>query len=185
MKIAVIGPQNTGKSTFVKDFVNAFPEFKTPLETYRDVVKKNNLSINQRTGIESQRLIRDFIYEQTKVSEDGTVFDRCLIDNYIYSLYGFSRGNVSSDFLRESEGMMQESVLEIDHFFFIPTSLAVPLVEDTLRDTQVSYVDTINRMFIDTLFALVRTHAIQVSTIGGTREERIIQAREALSNSRH
>lgn len=43
-KIAVIGPQNTGKSTFVKDFVNAFPEFKTPLETYRDVVKKNNIS---------------------------------------------------------------------------------------------------------------------------------------------
>jgi signal recognition particle receptor subunit beta len=43
MKIAVIGPQNTGKSTFVKDFLLEFPAYKTTQKTYRDIVTENNL----------------------------------------------------------------------------------------------------------------------------------------------
>ncbi len=181
MKVAVIGPQNTGKSTFVSDFIGAFPQFSTPTESYRDVIKKNNLSINQLTGTASQTLIRDFIYQQVESAPDNTVFDRCLIDNYIYTWYAYTQGNVEESFLQETENMMRESVAHIDLFLFIPTALSIPLVEDALRDTNSGYIDCVNRMFIQTLFSLIEKTHIQVVSIGGSREERIQQVRTVLN----
>lgn len=181
MRVAVIGPQNTGKSTFVADFIRAFPQFATPAESYRDVIKKNNLSINQLTGTESQRLIRDFIYQQVETAADNTVFDRCLIDNYVYTWYAHTQGNIEEGFLRETENIMRESVAHIDLFLFIPTALSIPLVEDALRDTNSGYIDCVNRMFIQTLFSLIEKTHIQVVSIGGSREERIQQVRSVLS----
>lgn len=173
MRIAVIGPQNTGKSTFIKDFLTAFPQFSTTTETYRDVIRRNNLNINQLTGTESQRLIRDFIANQVATTPDSTVFDRCLIDNYVYTAYAYSQGNIDLAFLDETIGMMEETANAIDLYLLIPTSLSVPLVADALRDTSLGYVDSINRLFIDTLFALVQRKGINVGTVGGTREERV------------
>lgn len=180
MRVAVIGPQNTGKSTFVSDFVSSFPEFTSPTESYRDVIKSNNLSINQLTGTASQTLIRDFIYRQVETAPDHTVFDRCLIDNYVYTWYAHTQGNANKDFLDETERMMQESAEHIDLFLFIPTALSIPLVEDSLRDTNTAYIDCINRMFVQTLFSLIETSNIRVVSVGGSREERIQQARTAL-----
>lgn len=181
MRIAVIGPQNTGKSTFVKDFMVAFPQFTTPTETYRDVVKRNNLSINQLTGTEAQRLIRDFMNEQIAQAPDNTIFDRCLIDNYMYTWYAYTKGNTTEAFLRESEALMQESAEKIDLYLFIPSTLCIPLVEDTLRDTTPTYVDTINRMCMQIIFSLIRSKGIDVETIGGSREERIEAVRTILA----
>lgn len=180
MKVAVIGPQNTGKSTFVTDFIGAFPQFSTPTESYRDVIKKNNLSINQLTGTASQTLIRDFIYQQVESAPDNTVFDRCLIDNYIYTWYAYTQGNVEETFLKETERMMRESVAHIDLFLFIPTALSIPIVEDSLRDTNAAYIDSVNRMFIQTLFSLLDISNMRVQSIGGSREERIQQAQAVL-----
>ena len=60
MRIAVIGPQNTGKSTFIKDFLNEFSHYTTPEETYRTVIEDKDLAVNQKTSLESQKEIRDF-----------------------------------------------------------------------------------------------------------------------------
>lgn len=181
MRVAVIGPQNTGKSTFIRDFSDAFPQFKVPTETYRDLIRKKNLSVNQLTGTESQRLIRDFIAGQVERAEGDTIFDRCLIDNYVYTLYAFLKGNIEQAFMDETREMLLETVDDIDLYFFIPSTLAVPLEDDSLRDTNPAYVDAINRLFIDTLFMLTRERIIPVVTIGGTREERVADAASALS----
>lgn len=173
MKLAVIGPQNTGKSTFVHDFLAAFPEYSTPSATYRDIVRGKNLSINQLTGTDSQKHIRDFLYDQVVHADENTVLDRCVIDNYMYTLWAFTEGNTTMEFVEETKRMMIESLPYIDIYIFIPTTVAVKLVDDTLRDTNVSYVDTINRFFIETLFELVEAYHIRVVVISGNREERI------------
>ena len=39
MRIAISGTANTGKSTFVKDFIKKWPSYSTPKTTYRDIMK--------------------------------------------------------------------------------------------------------------------------------------------------
>ncbi|MEN9852238.1 MAG: hypothetical protein RI996_181 [Candidatus Parcubacteria bacterium] len=173
MKLAVIGPQNTGKSTFVQDFLAAFPKYSTPSTTYRDIVTDKKLSINQLTDTDSQKHIRDFLYDQVVHVDEHTVLDRCVIDNYMYTLWAFKEGNTTMEFVEETKRMMIDSLPYIDTYIFIPTTVAVKLVDDTLRDTSVSYVDTINRYFIETLFELVQTYHIRVVVISGSRQERI------------
>jgi nicotinamide riboside kinase len=173
MKLAVIGPQNTGKSTFVQDFLAAFPEYSTPSATYRDIVRGKNLSINQLTSTDSQKYIRDFLYDQVIHADENTVLDRCVIDNYMYTLWAFKEGNTTIEFVEETKRIMIESLSYIDTYIFIPTTVAVKLVDDSLRDTTVSYVDTVNRFFIETLFELIDAYKIRVVVISGNREERI------------
>jgi nicotinamide riboside kinase len=180
MRLAVTGPQNTGKSTFVQDLSAALPGFSVPTETYRDVIRKHNLSINQSTGLESQRLIRDFIVSQIQSAEGDTIFDRCVLDNYVYTWYAHTKGNIPDEFLEESKELLCKTASEIDLYLFIPSALSVSLVKDDLRDIDTAYVDTINRMFIETLFWLVRDCGVSVVTVGGAREERIDTVREAL-----
>lgn len=183
MRIAVIGPQNTGKSTFIRDLQEAFPQFKVPKETYRDVIRRHNLSVNRLTGTESQRLIRDFIFEQVTTAEPYTLFDRCLIDNYVYTKYAHMQGNIDDAFLQESEELLNRTARDVDLYLFIPSALAIPLENDELRDIEPHYVDTINRLFIEILFSLVKEHGIRVLTVGGTREGRIAALRAELNDS--
>ncbi len=173
MKLAVIGPQNTGKSTFVKDFISSFPEYSTPSLTYRDVVVEKELSINQLTDTQSQKHIRDFLYDQVVTVEGNILLDRCVIDNYIYTLCAYKDGNTTLDFVEETKRMMVESLPHIDTYIFIPTTVAVKLVDDSLRDTNTAYVDTVNRFFIETLFELIREYDIRVVVLSGNREERV------------
>lgn len=180
MRIAVTGPQNTGKSTFIKDFSEAFPTFTVPTKTYRDVIKRHNLSVNRMTGVESQRLIRDFIAEQIRSSQSKTIFDRCLLDNYVYTAYAHRTGGIPEEFYNETRTMLYETASEIDLYLFIPSAVSIPLQNDHLRDIDPEYVDSINHLFIETLFSLVRDCGIRIATVSGTRDQRIEGARSAL-----
>lgn len=181
MRIAVIGPQNTGKSTFIADFRTVFPHYKVPERTYRDVIEEKGLAINQVTTAESQRMIRDFMYrEMSQNVEPNSIFDRCLIDNYVYSSVQYERGTIEKSFIEETKRMMHEQLSMVDLYLFIPTAVSIPLVEDGVRDTTASYIDAVNDMFLRTLFELVRTHHITVKVISGTREERIDQVKRLI-----
>ncbi len=179
MRIAIIGPQNTGKSTFLQDLLVAFPHYATPKLTYRDVVKRGNLQINQKTTEESQRAIRDFLYEQISTNaEKDILFDRCVIDNYIYTKAGCE---ISNEFLKETGEMMYRHLDCLDALFFIPTTVAVKLEHDGTRDIDVSYLDKINRLFIETLFEIIKKTELPIHLVSGTRKERVDQAMKFLN----
>jgi len=184
MRLAVIGPQNTGKTTFVKDFIKAFPHYKTPKETYRDVVKKHKLKINQETSEESQREIRDFLYRQIKSTQgENVIFDRSLLDNYIYTLAKYREGKIRKSFLDETKNIMLVSLRHIDRLILIPTAAGIELVDDTLRDTDKLYIDHINKLFLEEIIDLVRESPIPVWVVSGSRESRIEQLKEKLNHS--
>ena len=182
MRLAVIGPQNTGKSTFIKDFIQHFSNYVTPFETYRDVIKNNNLEINQKGSEENQRLIRDFLYKQiTENKESNVLFDRCVIDNYVYSLSLYEDGKVSLEFLNETFNLLLKHLEFLDGLIFIPTAVAVKLVDDAMRDTDTKYIDKINRFFTKTLFLINKQKPIEIFVISGDRDERINLTKDIFS----
>lgn len=181
MRIAVIGPQNTGKTTFLKDFLKEWNHYKTPQKTYRDVVEEKGLKINQLTNVESQKAIRDFLYSQIKQNkEHNIIFDRCLIDNFVYTYLAYEQGEIPKKFVEESEEMMKDSLKYIDMYLFIPTSVSVQLVNDVLRDIDTAYIDAVNNCFLKMLFDLSKKNHISIKVISGSREERIRQVKNII-----
>lgn len=174
MRLAVIGPQNTGKTTFLKDFIKAFPHYTTPKGTYRDVINRHRLKINRETSELSQLEIRDFIFNQIKNFQgENVIFDRSLLDNYVYSLAQYKQGKMRKKFIDETKRMMYTSLTHIDRLIFIPTAVGVGLVDDKLRDTDRLYIDYINKLFLEEILDLVRQSPIPVWVISGDRETRI------------
>ncbi len=181
MRLAIIGPQNTGKTTFVGDLLKAFPHYTTPKHTYRDVVRKRKLAINQKTGEESQREIRDFIFNQIKSFQgENVVFDRSLLDNYVYSLAQHAKGKIGKRFIEETRKMVYVSLTHVDRLIFIPTAAGVDLINDELRETDRLYIDYINKLFLEEILELARTSPIPIWIISGDRETRIETLRKKL-----
>lgn len=181
MRIAVIGPQNTGKTTFVEDFIKEFPHYSTPTKTYRDVIEENKLDVNQLSRIESQKLIRDFIFNQFKNnSQYNIIFDRCMIDNYVYTYVQYEKGYIPKWFVDETEAMMYDMLTEVDMYLFIPTAVAVPLVDDATRDIDKDYIDTVNYNFLRVLFYITRKYQSTVKVVSGSRKDRIDQVKKLL-----
>ncbi len=179
MRIAVIGPQNTGKSTFIQDFLKEFPHYVASGKTYRDVVTEGNLEINQKTSTESQKAIRDFMFGQLRHNtEYNVIFDRCLIDNFVYTCLQYEQGTIPKWFVDESEAMMRDTLQSVDLYLFIPTAVSVPLVNDELRDIDTSFIDATNTQFLRLLFELVRSNNITVKVISGSQKERIEQIKK-------
>ena len=181
MRIAVIGPQNTGKSTFVADFLEEFPHYTTPQKTYRDVIEEKNLDVNQLSGLESQKSIREFIFGQMRYNNEyNVIFDRCMIDNYVYTYVQYEKGQIPKWFVDETEAMMLDALTEVDVYFFIPTAVSVPLVADGTRDVDTSYIDTVNHHFLRILLDLSRKQHCTVKVISGTRKERVDHAKRII-----
>lgn len=178
MRLAVIGPQNTGKSTFIEHF----PHYSTPTETYRDVIKNNNLEINQKGSEVNQKMIRDFLYQQITTNEEMNIlFDRCVIDNYVYSLALYEEGRVSIEFLNQTFNLALKHLEYLDGLIFIPTAVSVKLVDDALRDTNTKYIDKVNRFFTKTLFLINKQKPIEIFVVSGDREERIKLTKDIFS----
>jgi nicotinamide riboside kinase len=184
MRIAIIGPQNTGKSTFLQDLLVAFPHYTTSKETYRDVIKQRNLQINRKTSKESQAAIRDFLYKQVSSNkEEHVVFDRSVIDNYVYTKAKHETGEIPSEFLQETEEMLYASLKHLDMLFFIPTTVSVKLEQDGVRDIDVAYLDKINHLFIEILFDVVQKTHFPVYVVFGTRSERVKRVEKFLTTT--
>jgi predicted ATPase len=151
MKIAVVGTQCIGKSTFIKDFLDKWSMYSTPTKTYRDVVKERNISINKLGSEESQQIILDFLVDQaTQYSKsDNVIFDRCILDNLAYSSWLHLNGKVSEKFLDTSRIIVRESLKLFDIIFFLPITKTSPvsLVEDGVRDTDPVYREEIDNIF--------------------------------------
>lgn len=181
MRIAVIGPQNTGKSTFIKDFLKEFPHYVSPGESYRDVIEDKKLQVNQKGSQSSQKEIRDFMFGQMRHNTTyNVIFDRCMIDNYIYTYVQYQKGEIPKWFVDETEAMMKDTLQSVDLYLFIPTAVSVPLVDDGTRDVNPKYIDAVNYHFLSVLFELARTHHITVKVISGSRKERMDQVKKLI-----
>lgn len=151
MKIAVSGTHNTGKSTYIQDFLKNWPMYETINTSYRDLIKDKNLSHSKEGTEESQKIILDYLVDQTIESckKDFVILDRCILDNLAYSTWLHLYDKVSEKFLDQSRILVRETLKMFDIIFFMPLTKVseIPLEDNNVRNT-----DPIYREEIDTIF---------------------------------
>lgn len=160
MRIAIIGAQNTGKSTLVDSFIKQWPMYKRPAKTYRDIIKEKNLPLNKEGSKESQRAILDALVDELQAvvasEEEFTIFDRCPVDNIAYSLWHYAKDTPGFDkeFIVISQSIASLSLKMLDVIFYVPVRKEIPLVEREGREC-----DTVYREEIDNIYdALVSSY---------------------------
>ncbi len=154
MKIAFMGTQCNGKSTLIKEFCKRWPMYKEVKSTYRKLIKTGKVTNNEEGTQESQKDILNAIIDDTqKATAEGgefLVFDRCVIDNIVYSLWLNEKGKVSNEFIMDTKRIAYEAVKAFDIIFYIPLREEIKIVPKKGRA-----LDPIYRQEIDNLFRAV------------------------------
>jgi predicted ATPase len=151
MKIAVIGTQCVGKSTYIKDFLKKWPMYTTPDKSYRDILKEKNLPHSANATSDTQVVILNFLIDQvTQYSkEDNVIFDRSVLDCLAYSSWLNLKGKLSDELLDQQRILVRETLRLYDVLFFLPITKVSPvdIKDDGFRD-----IDPIFREEIDFIF---------------------------------
>ena len=152
MRIAIVGTQNSGKSTVIKNFLEKWDMYENASPTYRDLIKKDT-KLNQLGSKESQEMIRNSLVEQAYKNKDKKycIHDRCILDNLIYSLWLADKGKIDDDqFITETFHMTRETLKLYDIIFILQLDNKNPIpfeVKDT-RDLDETYRKEINELFL-------------------------------------
>ncbi len=150
MKIAVIGTQCIGKTTFIEDFKKQWPMYKSPIRTYRDTINEENLSINESGTEASQRAILDALVDEvTTAKGDHIIFNRCVLDNIVYSMWLNAKGKVSDSFVKESINIARETLVFFDIILFCPITKHSPV---NIEEAPQRSIDPVFRNEVDILF---------------------------------
>lgn len=154
MKIALIGAQNTGKSTLVENFIKQWPMYKRPEKSYRDLIKEKNIKLNKEGDKESQRAILNALVDEIQgacASEDSkhVIFDRCTVDNIAHTLWHYAKDNpeFSREFVIDSQSIAAMTLKYLDVIFYVPIRKEIPLVERDGRETDLAYREEIDNIF--------------------------------------
>jgi hypothetical protein len=153
MRIAISGSACQGKSTLVNDIIAKWPMYKRSKESYRTYIKENNVKLNKEVSKESQLEILKLLLSDIKSSskEENVIFDRCCLDNIVYSLWSNAKStsDIDDEFIRECIPLVKESMHHLDIIFFLPiTSVApVPIAEKENRELDATYIAEIDNIF--------------------------------------
>ena len=153
MRIAFIGPQNSGKTTLIKEFLQRWPMYKQPEKTYRDLIKEKNLTLNKNATRDSQKIILDSLVEEAQQAcasgEKYLVFDRCVIDNIAYTLWHYAKETpgFTSEFIIDSKTIAAIGLKYIDLVFYVPARKEIPIQEKDTRETDEIFREEIDNIF--------------------------------------
>lgn len=185
--VGVIGTQNTGKSTFIKDLIGHYEgtenEFKTVGCDYRKKIEEAGLSINRKGNLAAQKIIMDTLVEQVDIirgmPEGNYVTDRTPIDAYAYTVYLFRHNpelGITRADLDEMMAKVKKSMSGYDLIVFIDLDNCqnVEVVDDTFRDTNLEYRKEIDQIFKETIVGLRSEIFGKLDTsIFGDRNQRV------------
>lgn len=194
-RIAVSAAQGMGKTTFINDFIETFPNFKSSGDSYRKLIKKKKLSINKNGNQESQEQILNAITDNIMKykKEDNVIHDRCPLDNLVYTLWlkAYGLGNITDDFVAKTIAIVKNSMAFLDVIFYIPILEGYPIPYMDEKETRER--DEVYRIEIDNFFKEIqRTYVANVPVffpfdtsdgapafieIFGTREQRIMMSK--------
>lgn len=192
MIYTVIGTQNTGKTTLINAFLEATPDFTTTELDYRKLIRAFELKINRNGNAPSQKLIFNSLlsqlidtFIQTKLdnSSKNTIFDRSIIDAYVYTLWLYENIYKNSDahhdeFVKVLSYMKEctlQNVNMYDKIFYIPLEQCtdVKIVADNFRDTDTHYRTQVDELFKYVLFDELYMFSDKITFVFGTTKERL------------
>lgn len=183
MRISISGTAAQGKTTLIKEFLNTWNMYSTPDSSYRDLIKGDNHS--KKTNKETQwNILNHMIDDMQKYSaDDFVIFDRCPLDNLIYSMWCFHKnvGDIDELFIEKCIPVVRESMSLLDIIFFIPITNVTDesIDDDGSRETDVEYIKEIDNFFKamhqnwmsgDTRFFPKEDRAALIEVFGTTQE---------------
>jgi hypothetical protein len=188
MRIAFSGAACTGKTTTIEAFLRKWSNYKFIQSNYRSLIKKTKKH-SRNNSKKNQEQILDIMVAETMqfTAHDKVVFDRCPLDNVIYSMWCYDKGmkGFTEKFIQESIQKVRESMRHLDIIFLCTRDLMPPVVPNGIRDTDTTYIEEINNLFKSTLKQVQR--GVEYSPffpagdspgfidIHGTTEERLAQ----------
>jgi len=153
MRIAIVGSACQGKTTLTNDFIKNWPAYKRSKESYRDLIKKEKIKINKEVDRDGQWKILNSLIDDLQSTEktDKIIFDRCPLDNLIYSMWSFdkNKSDIDKEFIDKCIPLVRESMRHLDIIFFIPiTRVAVVKTEEReLREIDKTFIEEIDNIF--------------------------------------
>tara|TARA_R110002051_G_scaffold250347_1_gene309678 strand:- start:4538 stop:5221 length:684 start_codon:yes stop_codon:yes gene_type:complete len=153
MRIAISGTGCQGKTTLIRDFLDQWPSYTTSKKTYRDVIKDNNLSHSSKTNKDTQWDVLNFMIDELQKTTKGdkVIFDRCPLDNLVYSIWSNEKknSNITEKFIKKCMPLVRESLRFIDIIFFTPITKVAPveIEEDGLRDSDLEFIEEVDHLF--------------------------------------
>ena len=154
MRIAVSGSACQGKTTFINDFLKEWPPYKQIDSSYRKILKQEKAPHSKESTQDLQwKILNCMIDDMQKNCEKGSkiIFDRCPLDNIVYSLWGNTKTPDKFDdkFINKCIPLVRESMRYLDIIFFTPiTRVApVPVVQDDKREIDEVYIKEIDNIF--------------------------------------
>ena len=153
MRIAICGTANVGKSTLIQDFLQEWDMYGREVKTYRDVLNEKGLPHSKKTTKESQKAILDYMVDTLKEFKKGdkVIFDRCPLDNLVYSMWAMSQedSDIDEDFIDECIPIVKEALTNLDIIFFIPMTKCnkIDIEDDGFRETDKQYIKEIDNFF--------------------------------------
>jgi len=153
MRISISGTISQGKTTLVNDFIRAWPNYKTPDSSYRDVLKEKNYPHSKNCNKEGQwAILNSMIDEMQKYSkDDNIIFDRNPLDCLVFSLWAAEMGtsDIDKEFIDKIIPIVREAMKNVDLIFFIPMTGVSPVaIEDNgKRETDPQYIGEIDHIF--------------------------------------
>ena len=151
--IAVIGSACQGKTTFINDFLKNWPSYAKSKESYRKALKEEKLKINKEVNKDGQWKILNCLIDdlQSTNKKDKIIFDRCPLDNLVYSMWSFSKlaSDIDKEFIDKCIPLVSESMRHLDIIFFIPITRVAPVKvkEKENREIDKEYIAEIDNIF--------------------------------------
>jgi hypothetical protein len=185
MLFTVAGTQNVGKTTFLQDFLKAFPEFTKPEVDYRKIILSKGLKINREGNLYSQESLFNFTLNDlfSRYSDvSHTILDRSILDAYVYTYWLYKNkpeeSGITEFTVLKQHQTVNNNIGRFDRIFYIPLSKCqnVVVVDDEFRDTDLEYRAQIGDIFNNTIKELNLKNVFEVY---GNREERIELVRNA------
>jgi len=172
MKIAISGAHSQGKTTLVKYLqdINVLTDFKFKTSLTRGM-QKAGYDINE-DGDEVTQLAIMTKHLQRLNEKGDTIYDRCALDGYAYSMALIKDIKVL-DIIRDLFLVMID---RYDIIFYVEPEL--PLIEDGQRTVNKDFFDSVVQSFD----CIIKSYAIPVVRLSGSVEERARQFFVALQD---
>lgn len=188
MRIAFCGSAGIGKTTLINDFIEKWPGYTRSKESYRRLIKEENLPINKNVTKDSQWKILNCLINDLQSTEktDKVLFDRCPLDNLVYSMWSYEKNtsDIDKEFIDKCIPLVRESMRHLDIIFYIPITKFNKVEEKDTRETDPSFNKEIDNIFKAIEYSLLQAGAgacpffpkddsPPVIEVFGSREERI------------
>lgn len=150
MRLAISGTAAQGKTTLLDAFLKKWDMYQTPEKSYRSILPDNH---SKETTQETQwAILNHMIDEMEKYSgDDHVIFDRCPLDNLVYTLWAHHKNvsDIDELFVEKCIPIVKESMKLLDIIFIIPiTNVAKSDIEDDgVRETDAEYILEIDNFF--------------------------------------